>query len=91
MAKFACLAIDFFYFFSSYLVDAYFLSWVYVIVDWTDKQYSYFGNTVTVTMCSLAIVTGTVMRYTHRYKYLQIGGLAVRCMSVLPFLVSAGC
>ena len=34
-AKFACLAIDFFYFFSSYLVDAYFISWVYVIVDWS--------------------------------------------------------
>jgi hypothetical protein len=53
---------------------------VWVIVDWTDKEYSYFGNTVSVTMCSLSILTGVIMRVTHRYKILQIGGLAVRCM-----------
>jgi hypothetical protein len=30
----ACVAIDFFYYSSSYLIDTYFTSWVYVIVDW---------------------------------------------------------
>jgi hypothetical protein len=30
----ACVGIDFFYFSSSYLIDTYFQSWVYVVVDW---------------------------------------------------------
>lgn len=30
----ACVTIDFFYYSSSYLIDTYFTSWVYVIVDW---------------------------------------------------------
>lgn len=34
LSQIACLTADFFYYFSSYLVDGYFSSWVYVIVDW---------------------------------------------------------
>ena len=46
-SQFACLAIDFFYFFSSYLVDAYFLSWVYIIVDWNVGVLFYRSNRLT--------------------------------------------
>jgi len=31
----ACVMVDFFYYASSYLIDTYFTSWVYVIVDWS--------------------------------------------------------
>jgi hypothetical protein len=33
--QFACVFIDFFYFFSSYLVDTYFSSWTWVVTDWS--------------------------------------------------------
>lgn len=38
-SQLACLIADFFYYFSSYLVDGYFSSWVYVIVDWNVSVY----------------------------------------------------
>ncbi|WVQ81948.1 hypothetical protein IAT38_004075 [Cryptococcus sp. DSM 104549] len=78
----ACVFIDIFYFFSSYLTDTYFMSWVYVIVDWSDRNYTFFTNTLSVTMCSLAIFVGLIMRITHRFKVLQICGLAIRCIGV---------
>lgn len=37
-AQFACLFIDFFYFFSSYLVDTYFSSWTWVVTDWSVRH-----------------------------------------------------
>ncbi|WRT67511.1 uncharacterized protein IL334_004483 [Kwoniella shivajii] len=73
----ACVTIDFFFYFASYLIDGYFASWVYVIVDWSDRNYTFFNNTVTVAMCGFAIFSGLVMRYTHRYKYLQTCGIAL--------------
>ncbi|TYJ57394.1 hypothetical protein B9479_001934 [Cryptococcus floricola] len=78
----ACVGIDFFYFFSQYLLETYFSSWVYVIVDYSDRDYTFFSNTLSVTMCSLAIFTGLAMRLTHRFKMLQIGGLCVRCIGM---------
>ncbi|WVQ96555.1 hypothetical protein IAU59_003660 [Kwoniella sp. CBS 9459] len=78
----ACVGVDFFYFFSSYLVNAYFTSWVYVVVDWSDRNYTFFNNTVTVAMCGFAVFFGLLMRYTHRYKYLQLIGLSIRIIGM---------
>ncbi|KAI5476529.1 hypothetical protein MNV49_007539 [Pseudohyphozyma bogoriensis] len=78
----ACVVADFFYYFSSYLVDGYYSSWVYVIVDWSDKNYQYFNNTVTVATCGLAIFFGLGMRYTHSYKMWQIATLALRIIGM---------
>ncbi|OCF35087.1 siderophore-iron transporter Str3 [Kwoniella heveanensis BCC8398] len=78
----ACVGVDFFYFFSSYLVNAYFTSWVYVVVDWSDRNYTFFNNIVTVAMCGFAIFFGLLMRYTHRYKYLQLIGLSIRIIGM---------
>ncbi|KAL7419034.1 hypothetical protein Q5752_005870 [Cryptotrichosporon argae] len=77
----ACVIADFFYYFSSYLVLGYYSSWVYVIVDWSDKDYGFFGNTLSVAQCAFAFLFGLAMRYTHSYKYWQIFGLAVRVIS----------
>ncbi|OXG87858.1 siderophore-iron transporter Str3 [Cryptococcus neoformans Gb118] len=78
----ACLTADFFYYFSSYLVDGYFSSWVYVIVDWNDRNYAFFNNTVTVAMCGFAVFFGLLIRYTHRYKVLLVIGLSIRVVGM---------
>ncbi|KLT40563.1 hypothetical protein CC85DRAFT_313214 [Cutaneotrichosporon oleaginosum] len=69
-------------FIACYLIDTYFNSWVYVIVDWSDRNYGFFINTVSTAVCGLAIFSGLIIRYTHRYKYIQIVGLCTRTMCV---------
>lgn len=78
----ACVAIDFFYYFSGYFMDAYFGSWVFIIKDWSSWDYTTYMNTLTVGLCGFAIIVGVIMRYTHRYKVLQLTGLAIRCVGV---------
>ncbi|WVQ72881.1 hypothetical protein IAR50_002442 [Cryptococcus sp. DSM 104548] len=78
----ACVGIDFFYFFSQYLLEAYFSSWSYVIVDYSDRDYTFFSNTLSVATCSLAVFAGLAMRVTHRFKMIQIIGLCVRCIGM---------
>lgn len=74
-----CIAIDFFYYFSGYLTDTYYLSWVYIIKpEWSDKNYTYFSNIMTVGLCGFAVFAGLIQRYTHRYKALQLTGLVIR-------------
>ncbi|KAG5641857.1 hypothetical protein DXG03_004097 [Asterophora parasitica] len=74
-----CIAIDFLYFFTGYLTDTYYLSWVYIIKpEWSDKNYTYFSNILTVGLCLFAAVGGLIQRVTHRYKALQLTGLAIR-------------
>jgi hypothetical protein len=74
----ACIAIDFFYYFSFYMYGNYFSSWVYVIKDWSDRNYTFFNNILTVGLCGFAIFAGLTQRYFHRFKYQQIAGLAIR-------------
>lgn len=31
-------------------------------------------------VCGLAIFSGLIIRYTHRYKYIQMVGLCIRTM-----------
>lgn len=77
-----CIAIDFLYYFTGYLTDTYYLSWVYIIKpDWSAKNYTYFSNILTVGLCGFAVLAGLVQRYTHRYKLLQLTGLAIRVVA----------
>lgn len=80
-AQLCCIAIDFLYYFSGFLVSAYYDSWVYIIKPhWSDKNYTYFTNTMTVGLCGFAVFAGLILRYTHRYKLLQISGLCLRVL-----------
>lgn len=77
-----CIAIDFLYYFTGYLTDTYYLSWVFIIKpEWSDKNYTYFSNILTVGLCGFAVFAGLVQRYTHRYKALQIVGLCIRVIA----------
>lgn len=46
--------------------------------NWSTKQYSNFSNIMTVGLCGFSVFTGLAMRYTHRYKWLQLTGLSIR-------------
>lgn len=45
-----------------------------------DKDYTYIMNILTVGLCFFSVLAGLVQRYTHRFKYLQLSGLAIRIM-----------
>ncbi|WVR04917.1 hypothetical protein IAU60_001929 [Kwoniella sp. DSM 27419] len=77
-----CVGIDFMYYFSGYLSDAYWSSWLYVVKDYNDRDYTYILNILTVGLTLFAIVAGLIQRYTHRYKYLQISGLLFRIIGM---------
>ncbi|WWC91110.1 uncharacterized protein L201_006051 [Kwoniella dendrophila CBS 6074] len=70
--------IDFSYYLSGYIHSTYYLSWVYVVVDWSARDYAFFSNITTVGLCLFGVVAGLIQRYTHRYKYLQVTGLLLR-------------
>ena len=78
----ACVAIDFMYYFSGYLTDTYLSSWVYIIVDWNSRDYTYYNNILTVGLCGFSVLAGLSQRYFHRYKWQQIAGLAIRCIGM---------
>ncbi|KAG6834083.1 hypothetical protein H0H93_012077, partial [Arthromyces matolae] len=76
------VGIDFFYYFTGYLRDTYYLTYVYIVKNWTADQWTNFGQTFTVAICFFSIVLGFVIRYTHRYKYLQTAGLVIRMIGL---------
>jgi len=78
----ACVGVDFFYFFSAYLYDAYFASWVWVVTDYNQRDYTFFNNTLSVAQCGFAVFFGLFIRFSHRYKYIQASALAVRCLGM---------
>ncbi|RPD55466.1 MFS general substrate transporter [Lentinus tigrinus ALCF2SS1-7] len=77
-----CVIIDALYYFGGYLGDTYFSSWVYVVKDWSLRDYTFFTNTLTVGLCFFGIVAGLLMRITHRYKYIQVIGLCIRSLGL---------
>ncbi|WRT66816.1 uncharacterized protein IL334_003779 [Kwoniella shivajii] len=85
------VGIDFMYYFSGYLSDAYWSSWLWVARDYDSKNYTYILNILTVGLCGFAVPAGLIQRYTHRFKYLQISGLCFRILGMgLNYLLVAG-
>ncbi|KAG8707245.1 hypothetical protein FRC08_000619, partial [Ceratobasidium sp. 394] len=82
------VGIDFFYNFSGFLRSLYLSSFVWVVKDWNTRQWVYFNNTMSITLCVFGLVAGLVLRYTGRYKFLQISGLCIRIVG-LGLMVAA--
>ncbi|KAF9020549.1 MFS general substrate transporter [Hymenopellis radicata] len=74
--------IDVLYMLSGNMRSTYYSSWVYVIKDWTIREWTYFNKTVTVGLCVFGIVAGLIQRYTHRYKGLQFFGNCIRIVGM---------
>ncbi|TYJ52549.1 hypothetical protein B9479_006838 [Cryptococcus floricola] len=86
-----CVLIDWNYYFSGYLSDAYWSSWLWVAMDYDSKGYTYMQNILTVGLCLFGACAGLVQRYTHRFKYLQLTGLAIRVIGMgLGFMAVNG-
>ncbi|CCH46048.1 Siderophore iron transporter [Wickerhamomyces ciferrii] len=74
--------IDFFYMFAGYIKMLYFSSYVWVIKEYSYQNWTYFNNTLTMSLCFFGVVVGVIQRYTHRTKYLQVFGLTIQLISM---------
>lgn len=76
------MTIDVFYFLSGFIRSLYFTSYVYVITDWSTDNFAYFNNISTVALSVFGLFAGLWLRYTHRYKLLQLTGLNMRLLGM---------
>lgn len=74
--------IDFFYMLTNYLRLLYFSSYDGVIKDWSTTNWTYFNNSLSLSLCLFAAVAGIAFRFTHHCKYFQIAGLAVQLIAM---------
>ncbi|KAF9262039.1 MFS general substrate transporter [Marasmius fiardii PR-910] len=80
---FMCAAgIDFFYFMAGQLRGLYFSSFIYIVEQWSVRNWTYFNNTMTLCLCIFGVIAGLIFRWTHRYKALQIIGLCIKIIGV---------
>jgi uncharacterized membrane protein len=70
--------INFFYMSTYYIGQTYWSSYVYIVTDMSDRTWTYYNNILNMFLCSFGLVAGLVLRYTHRYKHLQLAGLAIK-------------
>lgn len=60
----------------------YWSSYVYVGKPWSDQNWVYYGNTLTLSLCIFGPVAGLLQRWTHRYKTIQIVGLCIKIVGM---------
>ncbi|GAA5821539.1 hypothetical protein JCM3770_000861 [Rhodotorula araucariae] len=70
--------IDFIYMLAGYMQLNYLASYVYVVTDYSAKEWNYYNNTLSVALCFGGVVAGVIQRITHRYKFLQLIGLSLK-------------
>ncbi|WVO15520.1 hypothetical protein L204_103179 [Cryptococcus depauperatus] len=56
---------------------------VWDIKYWSDKDYQYWFNILTIGLCFFGVIAGLVQKFTHRYKYLEVFGLLGGACSVV--------
>lgn len=74
----SAVVIDFIYMVAGYMNLTYLSSYVYVVTDLNTVHWNYWNNVLTMGLCSFGVVAGLIMRYTHRYKFLQLTGLSIK-------------
>ena len=60
----------------------YLSSYVYITQNWSVRDWTYYNNTMSLSLCVFGIVIGIVMRVTHRYKYWQVLGLSIKIIGI---------
>ncbi|KAK8440670.1 hypothetical protein ACI3LY_001051 [Candidozyma auris] len=71
----ASLIIDFVYQIAGGIPSVYTSSFVWIVKDWSNKQWTYFNNTLTMALCVFGVVSGIFMRLTHSFKVYQYFGI----------------
>ncbi|KAK1229978.1 hypothetical protein PQX77_006941 [Marasmius sp. AFHP31] len=74
--------IDFFWLLCGQFTDMYWSSYVFVSKDWSITQWTYYNNILTIALCGGGVVAGLYMRWTHRYKNLQILGQVLKLIGL---------
>lgn len=75
-----CLVIDFVHLFAGNIRGLYFSSFIWIVKDMTNLEWTYFNNTLTMSLCVFGLVAGAYMRIFRRYKKMQIFGLFVKIL-----------
>ncbi|KAF3986952.1 hypothetical protein FT663_04115 [Candidozyma haemuli var. vulneris] len=73
----ASIVIDFFYQLAGMVPAIYFSSFAWIVKDWNNRDWTYFNNTKTLTLCVFGLVAGVCMRLSHRYKIWQFFGVTL--------------
>ncbi|KAI8140793.1 major facilitator superfamily domain-containing protein [Fennellomyces sp. T-0311] len=78
----AAVLINFFDFVSFYLQYLFQYSFILVAKDWTATEMSLFGNIQTVALCLFGLISGTILIWWKRPKWLMVAGLLIRLLGV---------
>lgn len=76
-----CVLINFLYMLGDGIREQYLSTILWISKDWSDQNWTYFNNTLNMSLCFFAIVAGITCRITHRYKYMQCFGIFMRMVS----------
>lgn len=60
----------------------YWSSYVLVAKPWSQQNWVYYGNTLTIALCIFGPIAGLLQRWTHRYKAIQIFGLCLKILGM---------
>ncbi len=60
----------------------YWSSYVLIAKPWSSQDWVYYNNTLTLSLCIFGVIAGLLLRWTHRYKFLQIFGLAIKIIGM---------
>ncbi|UNI17626.1 hypothetical protein JDV02_003956 [Purpureocillium takamizusanense] len=74
--------IDGFYMLAGQIRGLYWSSYVLIAKPWSYQDWVYYGNTLTLALCVFGVVAGLIQRWTHRYKALQLLGLALKIVGM---------
>ncbi|KAJ9480405.1 Glutathione exchanger 2 [Pseudozyma hubeiensis] len=81
------VTIDIFYFMGGNIRSTYYGSFVLVGTNLTTSNWGYVVNALSTSALSLfGLLAGLYLRFFHRYKYLQIGGLMIRIIAMGLYL-----
>ncbi|KAL0566248.1 hypothetical protein V5O48_015772 [Marasmius crinis-equi] len=76
------VVIDFFWLLCGQFTDLYWSSYVYISKPWSITTWTYYNNILTIALCGGGVIAGIYMRYTHRYKKLQIFGQVLKVIGI---------
>lgn len=58
--------------------NIYFSSYIYIIKDWSNFEWTVFLNSTTLALCFFGPIGGLIQRATHRYKSLMVAGAVIK-------------
>lgn len=87
---FGSIFISFFDFVSFYLQYTYQSSFIYVTKDWSNREFNYFANIQTISLCLFGLIAGLILIKWSRPKWLMVFGLLTRLLGVGLMIHSRG-